>query len=113
MAAATATQEAFWLRFLLVEMGPNIATPIVLREDNKACISFADHPGNHRNSKNIDYRHHFVREGVQRGDIAMQYVTTAEQIADIFTKVDPVTFIKFKDCLVASRSKLNIIERVL
>ena len=35
MAAATATQEAFWLRFLLEEMGLNVATPIVLREDNK------------------------------------------------------------------------------
>ena len=78
MAAATVTQEAFWLRCLLEEMGLNVATPIVLHEDNKACISFADHPGNHRNSKHIDYRHHFVREGAQSGDIAMQYVTTAE-----------------------------------
>ena len=113
MAAATATQEAFWLRFLLEEMGLNVTTPIVLREDNKACISFADHPGNHRNSKHIDYRHHFVREGVQRGDIAMEYVTTAEQLADIFTKaLDPILFIKFRDRLVVSRATLNIIEKI-
>ena len=45
MAIATATQEAFWLQFLLEEMGLNVATLIVLREDNKACITFADHPG--------------------------------------------------------------------
>ena len=30
MAAATATQEAFWLRFLLGEMGLNVTTQIVL-----------------------------------------------------------------------------------
>ena len=71
MAGATATQEAFWLRFLLEEMGLNVGTPIVLREDDKACISFPDHPGNHRYSKHIDYRHHFVRESFQRGDIAI------------------------------------------
>ena len=43
----------------------------------------------------------------------MQYVTTADQIADIYTKaLVPVTFIKFRDCLVVSRSKLNIAEKV-
>ena len=44
----------------------------------------------------------------------MQYVTTAEQIADIFTKkaLDPLTFIKFRDRLVVSRATLNIIENV-
>ena len=67
-------------------MGLNVATPIVMREDNKACINFADHPGNHRNSKHINFRHHFAREGVRRGDIDMQYVTTAEQIADILAE---------------------------
>ena len=44
----------------------NVAIPIVLRQDNKACISFAEHPRNHYNSKHIDYIHHFEREGVQR-----------------------------------------------
>ena len=69
--------------FLLEELGLNVTTAIVLREDNKACISFADHPGNHRNSKHIDERHHFVSKGVQWSDIAMQFVTTVEQITDI------------------------------
>ena len=32
MAAATATQETFWLRFLLEEISLNVTTPIVLRE---------------------------------------------------------------------------------
>ena len=54
MATATATQEAFWQRFLLEEMELNLSTPIVLNEDNKACISFSDQPGNHRNFKHID-----------------------------------------------------------
>ena len=77
-----------------------MSTPIVLKEDNKACISFSDHPGNRRNSKHIDYRHHFVREGFQGGDISMEYIETKFQLADIFTKaLDAATFIKFRDML--------------
>ena len=109
MAAATATQEAFWLLFLLEELGLDVATPIVLKEDDEACISFSDHPGKHRNSKNINYRHHFVREGVQRGDINMEYTETQFQLADIFTKaLDAVTFIKFSDMMVMSASTFNL-----
>ena len=61
MMAATTTQEAFWLRFLLEKIGVSVATPIVLKKDSKASISFSGHSGNHHNSRNIDYRHHFVR----------------------------------------------------
>ena len=76
MVAATATQEAFWLRVLLEELGLNVTTPFFLKEHNKACIRFSDHSGNHRNSKHIDYRHHFMRDGVQRGDISTEYIET-------------------------------------
>ena len=78
-------------------------------EDNKVCINFLEHPDNHRNSKHIDYDHHFVREGVQRGDIQLVYVETLKQIADILTKAPgPENFIKFWDTLVVSCSLLKI-----
>ena len=81
----------------------NVTTPIVLKEDNKAYISFSDHPGNHRNSKHIDYCHHFVRDELHRGDNSMKYIETKFQIADIFPKVlDVVPFINFKDMLMVS-----------
>ena len=94
MAAATATQEAFWLRD-----GTQCCYSNCTSEDKKGYISLADHPGNHRNSKHIDCIHHFVREGVQRGDIAIQHVTT-------------VLFLKFRDKLVVSRATLNIVEKL-
>ena len=107
MVASTTTQEAFWIRYL----GVNIKPPIIMFEDNKACISFSDHPGNYRNSKHIDYRHHFAREGVQRGDIKLVYGETLKQTADILTKaLDPEKFIRFRDALVMSRSLLKIIK---
>ena len=80
MAAAMATQEAFWLQLLLEEMGLNVTNQIVPKEDNKASVRYSDHAGNHRISKRTDCRHHFVKEGVQRGDISMEYVETQYQI---------------------------------
>ena len=73
-----------------------MSTPIVLKEDKKSGNSFSDHPGNHRYFKHINYRHHFLREGIQRNDISMEYIETTFQLADIFTKaLDAITFIKF------------------
>ena len=55
-------------------------------EDNKAAILFGDHPCDHRRSKHIDTRRHFVRETVVNGEIALVYIPTAEQQADGLTK---------------------------
>nr|GEU34174.1 integrase, catalytic region, zinc finger, CCHC-type, peptidase aspartic, catalytic [Tanacetum cinerariifolium] len=40
-------------------------------------------------SKNIDIRHHFIREQVKRGVVELYFVTTDYQLADIFTKALP------------------------
>ena len=58
--AATATQEALWLQFLIQEMGLKVATLIVSKEENKVCINFPDHLSNHRHFKHVDFRYHFV-----------------------------------------------------
>ena len=44
--------------------------PIILHEDNKACIAFSKNPGDHKRSK----------------DIELRYIKTTDQVADIFTK---------------------------
>ena len=91
MAAEAATQEVFRLRFLLGEMGLNVTTPIILHEDNKPCIAFTDHPGNHRNAKHIDYRHCYA---------VCDYCETDRSI--FLKALDPVILIKFRDRLVVS-----------
>ena len=39
MAAATATQKAFWLRLILEEMGLNLLTPILLKDDKRPALA--------------------------------------------------------------------------
>jgi len=86
MALAAATQESLWLRMMLEEMGSTVISPIIIHEDNKACQMFADHSGNFARTKHIDYRYHFVRERVHKGDIRVDYIKTDNQVADVLTK---------------------------
>ncbi len=41
----------------------------------------------HARTKHIEVHYHFIREKVLAGEIDLIYVSTKDQIADIFTKV--------------------------
>jgi hypothetical protein len=72
--------------------------------DNESAIRMADNPVEHSRTKHIAIRYHFLREHQQRGDIEIAYVSTKEQLADIFTKpLDEKTFTKL-------RNELNILD---
>ena len=82
-------------------MGIEISRPIILKEDNKTCIDFSKNPGDHKRSKHIDCRYHFVRERVAAGDILLEWISTTKQVADIFTKaLDPAPFLALREFLV-------------
>ena len=40
----------------------------------------------HSRTKHIEIRHHFLRDHTQKGDITLEFVTTKDQLANIFTK---------------------------
>jgi hypothetical protein len=64
----------------------------------------ADNPVEHSHTKHIDIRHHFLRDHQQKGDIEVFYVSSENQLADIFTKpLDEQTFCKL-------RSELNVLD---
>jgi hypothetical protein len=66
--------------------------------------SHADNPVEHSRTKHIAIRYHFLRDHQQNGDIEIAYVSTKEQLADIFTKpLDEKTFTKL-------RNELNILD---
>ena len=54
--------------------------------DNDGAIKLASNPLSSARTKHIDVRFHFVRELVSSGIIAVEYVPTNEQRADILTK---------------------------
>jgi hypothetical protein len=71
--------------------------------DNESAICMADNPVEHSRTKHIDIRYHFLRDHQQKG-IEIAYVSTHNQLADIFTKpLDEKTFSKL-------RNELNILD---
>ena len=56
-AVCNAMQNALYLRMMFKETDLKIDNPMIIREDNKACISFSKNPGKYKRTKHIDHRH--------------------------------------------------------
>ena len=83
--------ELAWLSRLLQELNvPNIIL-IPLKCDNQAAIYIAKNPIFHERTKHIELDCPFVREKLQGGLITLSHVSSANQLADIFTKSLPST----------------------
>jgi hypothetical protein len=72
--------------------------------DNESAVKIDTNHVQHKRTKHIDIRHHFLRDHVSKGDIVMESVRTDDQLADMFTKpLDETHFCKL-------RSELNVID---
>ena len=87
--AATAAKENIWIRNLLKDLGANCEKAAALYVDNQSAIKLAKNPEFHKRTKHIDVRFHFIREKVASQEIAVIYIPTESQKADIFTKAVP------------------------
>ena len=105
-AISVALQEIIWIRQVLTEvlMGTvPVATP-VLQCDNRAAIAISSNDIQHERTKHIDIRHHFVREEVKQKRLALEWIGTQDQAADIMTKpLGTQLFEKFREVIVFSQ----------
>ena len=69
IALNTATQEAVWLRQLLLDFGVQQDQATTIMEDNQGAIFIAKNPVTHARSKHIDVRYHYIREALRDGTI--------------------------------------------
>ena len=100
VALSTATQEAIWLRRLMVDLGKDMDIPTTIYEDNQGAIELAKNPKYHNRTKHIDVCFHFVRERIASNEIHVEYCPTEFMTADIMTKgLTRVVFEKFRDML--------------
>ena len=86
IALSSAAQEAVWLRRLFVDLGEDCTQPLTIMEDNQGAIAMTNNPVQHRRTKHIDIRYHFVREHVLNGTVQIKYCCTKNMLADLFTK---------------------------
>jgi hypothetical protein len=80
------TTELFWIRMLLKEIQVYLAAPPVLWCDNISALALASNPVFHARTKHIEVDYHFVREKVLNRDILLKFISTQDQVADLFTK---------------------------
>jgi len=85
-AEAAAIQEVLWLRGLLAELGLNCATGSTVFGDNQSTIAVSKNGVKGERTKHVDVKYHFVTETVESGKVKLQWVPSAQQQADIFTK---------------------------
>ena len=85
-AMATTTAKIVWLQQLLNDLHIHTSSSPVLHCDNISAMALATNPILHSKAKHIEVDCHFVRERVQQGVISLQFVTSTDQYADIFTK---------------------------
>jgi hypothetical protein len=96
IAAGHCCAQLLWMRQTLRNYGYKL-TKVPLLCDNESAIRMADNPVEHSRTKHIAIQYHFLRDHQQRGDIEITYVSTKEQLADIFTKpLDEKTFTKLR-----------------
>ena len=84
---ATTTCELIWLLYLLEDLQVSHHISALMYCDNRTALHIVANPVFHERTKHIEVAFHIVRNKVQDGIVKTFYVSTRNQLADIFTKV--------------------------
>ena len=82
-------QQMVWMHSWLSEVEMEYTCPGVFKGDNQGAIALTKNTQDHSKVKHINIRHHYIQELIQSGDIVMEQVPSAENLADLFTKPLP------------------------
>ena len=71
---------------LLQDIGLFLPHPPLLWCDNVTALAIAINPVFHARTKHIEVDYHFVSEKVLRRDVMLKFISTHDQLVDLFTK---------------------------
>ena len=71
---------------MLKDLGIFLPFPPKLWCDNVFAPTIASNPIFHARTKHVEVDYHFVREKVLHKDLQVKYISTSDQLADVFTK---------------------------
>ena len=86
-SGSLASCEALFLRMLMTELGFPPKGPTIVRMDNSGAIAISESiTVDWGKMKHVSRKHLHIRELVQKGLVKVKYVSTKNNVADIFTK---------------------------
>ncbi|KAK7275147.1 hypothetical protein RIF29_16256 [Crotalaria pallida] len=103
IAAGSCCAQILWMKQQLSDFGLKL-DHIPIKCDNTSAINLTKNPVYHSRTKHIEIRHHFLRDHVQKGDCTIDFVSTENQLADVFTKPLP------RDTFYHIRRELGILD---
>ena len=85
--AATATcTQVIWMKRQIEDLRIQCQSPIIIKCDNSSAINISKNPVQHSRTKHIDIRYHFLKDQVAQNEVKLEFIPTADQVADIFIK---------------------------
>ena len=87
-ALAIIAAKLYWLRMLLKDLGVYLYHPPIWC-DNVSALCLASNPVFHARSKHIEVDYHFTLEKVVNRDMLVKFISTHDQLANLFTKALP------------------------
>ncbi|MCO5567781.1 hypothetical protein L7F22_021477 [Adiantum nelumboides] len=85
-AACFAACEAICLKRILMDLDVPMKTTTTLHRDNQSCMAISKNPVFHARTKHIEIRYHYVRELIEDEIVELEYCSTEDNYADIFSK---------------------------
>jgi histone deacetylase 1/2 len=101
---ANGAAEAIWVESLLKELAVHQQRAPILWCDNLGATYLSANPVFHARTKHIEIDFHFVREQVADGALEVRFISSGDQLADVFTK--PAT----QQMLDRFRTNLNLVQ---
>lgn len=78
--------KIIWILSVLADLRVSGLKPVALHCDNQAAIQIASNPVFHERTKHIEIDYHLIRNLVTEGVVAIKFVSSNSQLANLFTK---------------------------
>jgi hypothetical protein len=92
MALGWAARHSVWLKELFYDMTEKSVTPTLMC-DNEAAVKIAKDNSSNKRTQHSEREYYYVNEQLHRKRLAIEWVPTDDQLADIMTKaLGPVNF---------------------
>ena len=82
-------QQMSWMHSWLDEVKIKYSLPGLIKGDNHGAITLLKNTKDHGKVKHINIQHHYLQEFIHSGTIILDQVSSADNLADLFTKPLP------------------------